>query len=639
MGIPPPLPVSQNGTTPLVLAASLGNLAMVEVMLEKGADKDLANKHGETALLLASKVGHLDVVRFLLAQKGISVDKHNEDGDTALLVATRAHQVGVTRLLLDRGADRTLVNRAHESAQALARTAGHPCRALFWGSGPSEAGSSSSGATGSSEGAGKEHPASFLPPTEGQVVEALLAGIALRLQHEYAELKDDSSASAADRAHYQCNYEDIEALGAAVGARLADMYSPSQAAALDAATDGGAAAELVERLRGSGDTLPPPNGYPEDRSYPDGRMHCRYAHVAELLWPPDCAGEPSQEEQAEALALHILTAASQLHNTAPPHRRRVSLMGDRLFALTLRPAQNGADRGYSPVFILSDERQRNFRGYALLSWLSGVSQIRSEDVAWLRHQAHFTTNGYPLSASNPRLHKEAADAAMAKGNFERARSHYARSIELLPSASAYSNLAACLLRLEEPSGALELCMRALREESRRVEELAAWNASGGEPGGPPPLLAASLITPRLYLRMAAAHTQCGGETQWAAAVVSAELGARVCARGLEGDGLRADLRAARAEALKALKAGASTRPLAFAFLAGAYLDLGTVFGAARARSICKAGIIRCGSGKLLRTVKAELEAKLKRACKELAAAAARGELIPRDEDEEGPESD
>lgn len=55
-----------DGTTALHAAARGGHLAVVELLLEHGAQPELADAQGNTALMLACRHGHADVVNALL---------------------------------------------------------------------------------------------------------------------------------------------------------------------------------------------------------------------------------------------------------------------------------------------------------------------------------------------------------------------------------------------------------------------------------------------------------------------------------------------------------------------------------------------------------------------------------------------
>lgn len=51
-----------------MLAVSHGRMGMVQALLEQGADVNLQDDEGSTALMCAGEHGHADIVRLLLAQ-------------------------------------------------------------------------------------------------------------------------------------------------------------------------------------------------------------------------------------------------------------------------------------------------------------------------------------------------------------------------------------------------------------------------------------------------------------------------------------------------------------------------------------------------------------------------------------------
>ena len=61
------LPVNEKfgGTTALIQAVKHGNTAFVKRLLEKGADLKIKDDHGNTALKLAEKFDHKEIVNFL----------------------------------------------------------------------------------------------------------------------------------------------------------------------------------------------------------------------------------------------------------------------------------------------------------------------------------------------------------------------------------------------------------------------------------------------------------------------------------------------------------------------------------------------------------------------------------------------
>jgi ankyrin repeat protein len=88
--------------TPLMSAVLYGDVATVKALLERGADPNVRNAAGTSALMWAA--GNEDMVRLLLA-RGADVNAKSQEGRTALLVAagTRGSSAAV-QLLLDRGA-------------------------------------------------------------------------------------------------------------------------------------------------------------------------------------------------------------------------------------------------------------------------------------------------------------------------------------------------------------------------------------------------------------------------------------------------------------------------------------------------------------------------------------------------------
>ena len=68
-----------SGRTDLMVASKEGHLEVVRLLLESGADKDLARNEDWTALFVASESGHLEVVRLLL-QCGVDNTDSSHDG-------------------------------------------------------------------------------------------------------------------------------------------------------------------------------------------------------------------------------------------------------------------------------------------------------------------------------------------------------------------------------------------------------------------------------------------------------------------------------------------------------------------------------------------------------------------------------
>ena len=91
------------GSTPLMYAVLYGDADAVRLLLDNGADPNVRNEAGASALMWA--VDDLEKTRVLL-QRGADVNARSEDGRTALsIAASRFGSLAVVRLLLDSGAD------------------------------------------------------------------------------------------------------------------------------------------------------------------------------------------------------------------------------------------------------------------------------------------------------------------------------------------------------------------------------------------------------------------------------------------------------------------------------------------------------------------------------------------------------
>jgi ankyrin repeat protein len=102
-GADPNLPNS-HGMTAIWAASFKGNSAMVRVLIGAGANVEIADQeYGITPLIAAAWRGHPDVVRQLLAAK-VNVNTRAKDGNTALSRASNAGHNEIVKLLLQAGA-------------------------------------------------------------------------------------------------------------------------------------------------------------------------------------------------------------------------------------------------------------------------------------------------------------------------------------------------------------------------------------------------------------------------------------------------------------------------------------------------------------------------------------------------------
>jgi uncharacterized protein len=97
---------NQSGATPMQLAAMNGNAAILDRLMQAGADPNATLSHsGDTAVMMAARTGKVDAVKVLL-DRGAQVNaKETWGGTTALMWAVSERHPEVARLLVERGAD------------------------------------------------------------------------------------------------------------------------------------------------------------------------------------------------------------------------------------------------------------------------------------------------------------------------------------------------------------------------------------------------------------------------------------------------------------------------------------------------------------------------------------------------------
>lgn len=105
--------------------------AALELLISRGAEVNMLDGSGETALHWAASFGANSMIRALL-EHGADVNRPNLDGNTALhIAAEHTEQVDTIRILLDRGADWRLTTRIGFTPLQLARECGHEDNVRF----------------------------------------------------------------------------------------------------------------------------------------------------------------------------------------------------------------------------------------------------------------------------------------------------------------------------------------------------------------------------------------------------------------------------------------------------------------------------------------------------------------------------
>ncbi|MBF0206123.1 MAG: ankyrin repeat domain-containing protein [Oligoflexia bacterium] len=96
-----------SGLTLLMLAASVGSMDDVEILIANKANTDTRDYNGKTSLMYACIKNRKNIVEYLLSQKA-KVDTKDENGYTALAYAVIGNCVEICKMLIRKGADMRL---------------------------------------------------------------------------------------------------------------------------------------------------------------------------------------------------------------------------------------------------------------------------------------------------------------------------------------------------------------------------------------------------------------------------------------------------------------------------------------------------------------------------------------------------
>ena len=108
-----------NATTPLMHAARLGNLVVLEALLARGAAVNRMNADSNGALWFACFADSEACARALI-HAGAPLDSQNINGATALIYCASAGKTPLVKLLLEAGADAGLMTLDDFTALELA---------------------------------------------------------------------------------------------------------------------------------------------------------------------------------------------------------------------------------------------------------------------------------------------------------------------------------------------------------------------------------------------------------------------------------------------------------------------------------------------------------------------------------------
>lgn len=112
------------GSTPLVVAASVGDTGAMDALVRSGAMVNAANVEGRTALHAAARGGQAGAIEYLLSH-GTFIDAMDKYGRTPLHYAARFGQASAAASLVRGGARTDLRDAQGYTAEALARASGY----------------------------------------------------------------------------------------------------------------------------------------------------------------------------------------------------------------------------------------------------------------------------------------------------------------------------------------------------------------------------------------------------------------------------------------------------------------------------------------------------------------------------------
>jgi uncharacterized protein len=135
----------EEGATPFLRAAQSSDLALMKLLLERGADPKLNTDDGTTPLMVASGIGWVEGVTYewspaanveavnMLLDLGVDANARNAEGRTALMGAAHKGRNDIVQLLVDRGAD--LAVRDIGSRDTIHKLSGVSWRAIDYSEG------------------------------------------------------------------------------------------------------------------------------------------------------------------------------------------------------------------------------------------------------------------------------------------------------------------------------------------------------------------------------------------------------------------------------------------------------------------------------------------------------------------------
>ena len=99
------------GDAAIHIVTARRDVTWLRFLFGQGADVNVVNGKGETALLIAARIGFAEGAEALLG-RGAQIDKPNRLGETPLIIAVQQRNLPLVRLLAERGANQDRTDNA-----------------------------------------------------------------------------------------------------------------------------------------------------------------------------------------------------------------------------------------------------------------------------------------------------------------------------------------------------------------------------------------------------------------------------------------------------------------------------------------------------------------------------------------------